>query len=357
MTSIFVLASDLAANGPARQLALTLPALDHEQFRLQVGVLGECGANADELRNAGVPIARLPIHHGLDVGGVRRLRQAVSRFGADVIHAVGPAAVRASVLLSGPRFVVSDCSYPGNGLTGWLAVRQLRKANRVLYRTDAEAARYCQLGIAENRLACVELAVDSQNTPLDGSKFRESLGLPPHSRLILAAGRLDRDSGLKRAVWAFDGLKHESPDLFLLLIGEGPDRSRLETFGRALGFDDYRIHFAGFRADARSLFAHAEAVWVTHTRGGTNIALEAMAAGRPVLGWNTNDLASVVRNGESGFLVPKGDSVALASKTCMMLENADAIARLGETGRRIAREHTPHRAAAQLAAGYRAASG
>ena len=59
---------------------------------------------------------------------------------------------------------------------------------------------------------------------------------------------------------------------------DGPDRAGLEDFGRALAFDDFRIHFAGHRPDLPALLGLAEVVWVAQERGGVNLALEAVGS-------------------------------------------------------------------------------
>ncbi len=354
MPRVFVLASDLGPTGPAKQLSLVLPALPRDCVPVEVGVLGERGPALDALAKAGVRVRRFLLRSFLDVAGARALRRAVAASGADVLHAVGPAAVRASAFVkAGPKLVVSGVSFPGDGLLDWLTTRRLRHADRVVAASDAEAARYRALGVAAEKIAVVPPAVVPPDPPPDGAAFRRSIDVPPHARLILAAGRLDPIAGLRDAVWAFDILKYESPDLFLVLCGDGPDRQSLAEFGHALSFDDYRIRFAGPRTDLPELLALAEAVWVTHARGGANVALEAQAAGRPVLGWATADLAAVIRDGETGLLAPHADRVALASKTCSVLTDAALAARLGASSRPwVAERHSPGLAAAALHAVY-----
>lgn len=351
--TIFVLASDLGISGPARQLALTLPALPRDRFTIRVGVLGECGSPADELRKAGIVVERFPVRHAIDITPIRKLQKTVRDAKPDVLHAVGPNSVRLSAFLHAPKLIASAATSPGEGITGWLTRRRLRQAHRVLVASEADSQRYRSLGVLVDRLNRVDLAVSAPGFPMSSLAFREALGLPPHARMIFAAGRFDRTASLKDAVWAFDILKYESPDLFLVVFGEGAERTRLEAFGKALGFDDYRVRFAGTRSDLPSLMSLAEVVWITHDRGGRNTALEAMAVCKPVLGWNSPDMAEIVRHGESGLLVPRGDRVGLASKTRAVLEDASLAARMSECGSRIAREHSATRTVEQLVAAYR----
>jgi glycosyltransferase involved in cell wall biosynthesis len=75
------------------------------------------------------------------------------------------------------------------------------------------------------------------------------------------------------------------------------------------------------------------AVLITHTQGGVEEALEAMAAGKPVVGWHTPELAEIVDDGVTGFLVPVGDRTALAARTRKLLDEPDVASHMGEAGR------------------------
>jgi glycosyltransferase involved in cell wall biosynthesis len=136
-----------------------------------------------------------------------------------------------------------------------------------------------------------------------------------------------------------DILKNLADDLHLVLVGDGPDRTRLEQFARAIGVAG-QVHFLGNQPDVAALLALAEVVWVPgRVDGSVNVALEAMAAGRPVVASDLPGLAEVVCDGETGFLVPPGDKVALARQTWGLLEDAGRRRRLGDAGRARVRQH------------------
>src|SRR5262249_52305238 len=88
-----------------------------------------------------------------------------------------------------------------------------------------------------------------------------------------------------------------------------------------------------------SLMSKAEVAWVPgRVEGGVQTALEAMAAGRPVVASNWPRLAELVREGETGFLVPPGDKTALARQTQRLLTDAALRRTRGEAARRRAAE-------------------
>lgn len=343
---LFFLASDLGTCDAAGQLALLAASLPRGRFAVAAGVLGPAtGAAADALRAAGVPVTALPIRHPLDLRGMRRLRETVREVNPAVVHAFGPTAVRAARLVlsrrgeaNTPRLVASSATITGGGIGGWFAARQLRRADRVIATGWAEGERYRRLGVRGDRLTRINPAVAPPAEAPDRGAFCRDVGVPPESKLIFAGGRLDAAHGVKDAVIAFDMLRYESPALQLVLTGDGPDRKVAEELGRALAFDDCRICFSGPRPDVAAAIHLAEMVWVTCERGGEHLALRAMAAGKPVIAFQTPELAEIIDDGETGYLVPRGDRAAIATKAHVLLAYPENAARMGEAGRRRAAE-------------------
>ncbi len=342
---MFFLASDLGPSGAARQIGLLATGLRNVRARAEVGVLGPANTPiADDLRRAGIRVHAVPLRSPIDFRGMRALRRVVDAATPTVVHAWGPAAVRATAGLlprsgEGSRpVVVSATSSPGGGLFGWLTTRRAKRSTRVVAASWADGERYRRLGIASGLLTRVSPAVAPAPPPPGRDAFLRELGLPPTARLVMTAGRLESGPELQAAVWAFDMLRYEFPGLYLLIFGTGQDQAGLEAFGQALGFDDYRVRFPGYRADLPAVLGLAEVVWVTQNRGGVNLALEAMAAGRPVVGWKSPDLIEVVDEGETGFLVDPKERALVSARTHGLLSDAAVAARFGAAGRARAAE-------------------
>jgi glycosyltransferase involved in cell wall biosynthesis len=116
------------------------------------------------------------------------------------------------------------------------------------------------------------------------------------------------------------------PDVQLLLVGEGELRSELEQLAGALGIAT-RVHFLGQRADVAELLKMADLyIHATHSDGFGIAALEAMAAGLPVIASNVPGLAEVV--GNAGILVPPRDAEALARAIQSVLSDPALKAKL-----------------------------
>ncbi len=340
-TKLFFLASDLGAGDAVGQLVLLVCGLPRDRFVRSVGVLGSADTPAAEaLRAAGVSVAALPVQGPLDFSGMRRLRAAVREANPAVLHGFGPDAVRAARLViagdgqggNTPRFVASAVTSPGGGVGGWMAARQLRHADRVIATGWAEGERYRRLGVRGDRLTRINPAIADPPDPPDRTAFCRDISAPTDAKLIFAGGVL------KDAIIAFDMMRYASPALQLVLSADGPERAAAEDLGRALAFDDFRIRFTGLRADLPAAARLAELVWVTGAQGGAHQALAAMAAGKPVIAYHTPELAEVIDDGVTGYLVPQGDRAALAAKAHAVLQYPAVGVQMGEAGRARAAE-------------------
>jgi glycosyltransferase involved in cell wall biosynthesis len=122
----------------------------------------------------------------------------------------------------------------------------------------------------------------------------------------------------------------------LLLVGEGPHRASLERRAAELGIAD-RVHFMGARphAELPGIYALADVFVVPSTDHETFCiaACEAMACERPVVGSRVGGVPEVVRDGETGFLVPPGDAHALAERIATLLGDDALRGRMGQAGR------------------------
>ena len=111
------------------------------------------------------------------------------------------------------------------------------------------------------------------SAPPRDAALRE-LDLPADARIIACAGAMEQGHGFREAVWVFDILKYVYPNLWLLAIGAGSQRRRVEDFGRSLGCDDFRVRFVVPDPDALNLLGLAEVVWLLGDRGGVLDAVE-----------------------------------------------------------------------------------
>jgi glycosyltransferase involved in cell wall biosynthesis len=340
---VLLVIPSLRYSGAAKQLTQLATGLRRDRFELRVVVLGRSGPWAEALQAAGVPVDILGWTRVIDLWALWRLRRLVHHFRPEVVHAWGTVALRAVFQAggrNGARLLVSDPIPPGERgavpgrVDGWL----LRQADGVIAAGPVEAERCRQFGVAAERVAVIPPGVATEEV---GATGRRCSGLPDTAHRIVAVGPLEPHKGFRDALWAMGMLRFLSLDIHLLLIGDGSDRARLERFARDTDVAG-RVHFLGCQDAVAPLLGESHLAWIpSRADGGRNFALEAMAAGRPVIASCLPGLAEIVVEGETGCLIPPGDRVALARRTRELLMDVEQRRCLGEAGRRRVVEHFP----------------
>lgn len=162
----------------------------------------------------------------------------------------------------------------------------------------------------------------------------------PQGKRILFVGRLAAVKGVPLLVKAFAALHQRHPDAVLTLVGDGPERGRIEALAAELGCAA-ALRFTGYlsqqevaqeldRADIFALPSFAEGVPV--------VLMEAMASRLPVLATRIAGIPELVRDGVNGLLVPPGDSEALSEALDRLLSDPALCARMGQAGRQTVKE-------------------
>jgi glycosyltransferase involved in cell wall biosynthesis len=335
-TLLFVIPS-LEYSGAARQLTLLTAGLPRDLFHVRVAVLGVESPWVASLRGEGVEVEVLGWRRPFDVLPFVALRRLARSLRPDLVHVWGAVALRA-IVLSGSRganrLLVSAALTPAgrpSPLDRWL----LRQVEGVIAFGAADAERYRRLGVADTRLTVVAPAMTISTVPVEPVELP---GMAASDRVLLGLGPIEQHKGFREAVWAFDILRHLYEDVHLVLAGNGSDRPRVEQFARQIHVIEH-VHFLGACADTAPLLHRAEMVWAPSLRGGVCAALEAMAAGRAVIASRCPDLAEVVVDGESGFLVEPDNKAALARQTRLLLDDPARRRSMGEAGRRRVADH------------------
>jgi glycosyltransferase involved in cell wall biosynthesis len=127
------------------------------------------------------------------------------------------------------------------------------------------------------------------------------------------------------------------PTLHCVLVGDGPERGRIETLARELGIAD-RVHLAGERPQLPNLHGLFDvSVLCSTSEPFPNSVLEAMAASRPVVATDVGGTPDAVREGKTGLLVPPSDPSRLADAISRLYEEPSLRAELGSAGCAAAR--------------------
>jgi glycosyltransferase involved in cell wall biosynthesis len=196
------------------------------------------------------------------------------------------------------------------------------------------------LGVADReRFAVVRLGVELGDRVTGGddealrAETRRVLGVAPDRFVV---GWIGRMTGVKRTedvLVAFRRLRDLGVDATLLMIGDGPDRAAVERRAHDLGVMRDTL-FLGYQAEVARFYAAVDAVILPSINEGTPVtAIEALAVGRPVVATRVGGVPDVVRDGETGFLVPPGSTDELAERLAELARDPELRERLGRAGR------------------------
>jgi glycosyltransferase involved in cell wall biosynthesis len=162
---------------------------------------------------------------------------------------------------------------------------------------------------------------------------RRVMGIPPER---FAVGWVGRMTGVKRTddvVRAFAALRARGVDACLCVVGDGPDREQVERRAHELGVIRDCL-FLGYQEEVARFFAVFDALVLSSVNEGTPVvAIEALAAARPVVATRVGGVPDVVTDGVDGFLVEQGDVDALAERLARLAADPELRRAMGEAGR------------------------
>jgi phosphatidylinositol alpha-1,6-mannosyltransferase len=215
-------------------------------------------------------------------------------------------------------------------LFNWL----LGHSHPLVTHTRANAQRLNELGFAGARVIY---------PGTDPIRFTPAVAVPPFPPVLLTVGRLVSRKGIDTVLEALPLLLLRVPDLQYMIVGDGPDRPRLQSLVQALKLQNV-VSFRGEVTDAQLLATYHQAhIFVMPVReeqqaasveGFGIVYLEASACGLPVIAGRSGGAIEAVRDGQTGYLVEPRDPEALAKKVLTLLQNAELRQQMGQNGRR-----------------------
>lgn len=195
-----------------------------------------------------------------------------------------------------------------------------------------------ELGLDRDRVTCVPTGIDLStfNPRVPGVVHRE-LGLEATVPLVGMISVLRSWKGHEFFLRAASLLRDRFPAVRFVIAGDGPIRAQVEGWIREFGLQD-RVHLLGHRSDVASVLASlAVLVLPSYAHEGVpQIVLQAQAVGRAVVGTRVGGIPEVIREGETGLLVPPRDPAALATALGSLLSDEPTRSRLGSAAAAVA---------------------
>lgn len=331
--------------GGTEKLVVEMSLAFATEYDVSVVCLDRPGTWASELRTQGVPVHCVWRQPGLDLGIPLKLASYFREFGVEIAHAHQCTAwfytALSRLLNPAPRLLFEEHGrfYPE------VENRKRALVNRWLVR---KLTHHC-VAVSEDirdRLQRYEgLDADEIEVIYNGVKpepalardereaMRRAFGFGPDCFVVGTVGRFDLIKNLPMLVESLARVARELPALRGILVGDGPVageiRSRIEQSGVA-----QRVCMTGFRNDARRMVQCMDLFVLSSFSEGTSMALlEAMAAGIPVAVTAVGGNPEIVRDGETGWVVPSGAVENLTEAILDAARDASKRSRIGAAGR------------------------
>jgi glycosyltransferase involved in cell wall biosynthesis len=208
-----------------------------------------------------------------------------------------------------------------------------RVVRRAVAISSAVRARLIEGGVPAAMIRLIPSAVDPERLyPQQGrAATRASLGMDDAPVLLVVAALVHR-KGIDVLLASLARLAEEGLRPALWIAGQGPARPALEKLARELRLEG-QVRFLGQRSDVADLLSACDVFILPSRHEGLGVAaLEAMAAGRPIVATRVGGLAEAVVHERTGLLVPPEDPAALGDALARLLRDFELRARLAAEG-------------------------
>ncbi|HMC82600.1 MAG TPA: glycosyltransferase [Candidatus Polarisedimenticolia bacterium] len=348
---LLVLPVGLGVGGAEEIIRESLPLIEAEGFEVTLWSLKEGGSLREDIGRNGARVRSLEGTSRWSPAVLGRLYRGLRRERFDLVHSHLFRANLAARLVgraAGIRVIINS----HHGTDAWRQswARGVERAtaglaDRIV--TCSESVRRAaieEVGLPPEKVVAIPNGISIRRFAARGQRYavRTALGLAGDRPVLGTVARLDEpDKGIAVLVSAMEWVASRIPQVICLVAGDGPSRRELEenTLQRGLG---ERIRFLGVRRDIPDLLQALDLYVQPSLREGFGLsALEAMASGLPVIASRAGGLVEVVKEGETGELVPPGDSAVLGERIVALLQADELRRRYGRQGVLRARDCFP----------------
>jgi glycosyltransferase involved in cell wall biosynthesis len=347
--NILVLDNELGMGGSEKLLYDFTSRFDRDRFNLGICCLKDGGYWKDKIVDLGIPYYEKILGHRFDVFAFRKLARILRDNEVDLIDTyVHPNTVIFSYFAKAlglvKRFVVgfhaSGNPRGGRLVPAWLkpflseadALVALAETHRS-YLVGVEGLHEDQMEIIYNG---VDMDIFSPAPGGEKERLRRQFGLPESATVFVTVASLKPIKRIDLLISAMSDVMRGRPDVYLVVVGDGPDRWALEDLARRRGIAEHVV-FTGIRRDVQDLLRMSDSLVLSSRQEAFPTAiLEAMACGLPVVATGVGSVGDMVQSGDNAVVVPPENREALGQGIAAIADNQSLARTYGERGRRIA---------------------
>ncbi|WP_028581046.1 glycosyltransferase [Desulfogranum japonicum] len=334
-------------NGGAETLAIRLSEkIDKERFNPIVCSLSDRGPLREILVKYGITYYTLGKKEGKDFSVVFKIADILKKEKIDIIHThnQGPLLYVFIAKLFFRRIKHVHTEHINMGvelsyskkheLYNVILLRSLDGVINIAQHLNSQSAKYIKKKNAkvETILNSVEPATYDFSIQSD---LKHELGLDAGSFLIGNISALRPQKDHATLLNAMPYILKENPHAVLVIAGDGELRNDLEEQCLRMGLTE-NVTFLGYRADVNNLLAQFDVFVLSSLYEGLPLCiLEAMAAGKPIVATDAAGTNELVRDSETGLLVPVGDAEQLGKSISLLLEHPERAAEMGRKAKEL----------------------
>ena len=209
-----------------------------------------------------------------------------------------------------------------NRINRMLMMFVVNRSDKVIARSEEMKEVLEKLGVLNKKIVVIGAGVDTNLfRPIDKYKAREDLELPKTKYIILFVGRLHKLKGVELIYECARNM----PETLFVMVGDGDVKTDLKNC----------IFIGERRHEEIPLWMSAADILIlpSYSEGLPNVVMEALSCGTPAIITDVGGCPEVVRDSETGFIVPVGDVEALRERMKYLLENEDLREKMGKLGR------------------------
>jgi glycosyltransferase involved in cell wall biosynthesis len=292
----------------------------------------------------GIESHLIPCTGRLDRTAIRRIRELAVQTGADVVHAHGyKADLYVYFALRGSNLpLVSTCHTwynhdPKDRFFGVVDRFVLRSYGNIVAVSESVRQDLLGAGVRADKISMIRNGIDLRTFDRASAVVKGELGWSD-SPLIGLVGRLSMEKGVDIFLTAAARVLDQLPDAKFVVVGDGPDRAKLEALIEKLGIRG-SVRMLGRRDDMPAVYASLDLMVSSSRREGLPIAiLEGMASRLPLIATPVGAVPTVMFDGHTGVLVRAKDPELLATKIIELLQDDSQRERLGSAARKLVEE-------------------
>ncbi len=350
--NVTVLVSTLTIGGTEQLLRELLRNIHGERFRVHVCFLKSPGLMGAEILRLNFPVTTNVLKHRFDFSGILKLARLFKEERTDVLFLINHRnTIFYGVLaakLAGVRAIVNRENemfrrYSFHRLT-MLGRRILHLwIDKVVAIADGHRDYIASVEkVPRSKIEVIYNGVDPQRfcSSLSSEEAKTRLGIPANSPVVSIIAVLRPDKAHEVFMNAAREVLKSIPDTHFLIVGDGPERDRLDRLAHDLGIDG-SVHFLGFRRELGDVLAAVDINALSskpELETFSVAAIEAMSAGVPIVCTDVGCMKEIVLPGKTGYLVHVGDFQGLAARLIELIQNPAARRNMGKAAQVLVHE-------------------